>query len=44
MGTVLDVVRSWWTWRTWSNFEHAQNKRSEDVVELERSKDALRTQ
>ena len=36
-----DVVLSWWTW---SNFEHAQNKRSEDMVELERSKDAVRTQ
>ena len=43
MGTALDAVRSWWTWRTWSNFEHVQSKRSEDVVELERSKDVVRT-
>ena len=27
----------------WSNFEHVQKKRSEDVVELERSKDVVRT-
>ena len=43
MGTPEDIVRSWWTWKTWSNFEHAQNKRNEDVVELECSKDVVRT-
>ena len=35
MGTDLDVVRSSWTLMTWSNFEHAQNKRGEDVMKLE---------
>ena len=28
---------------SWSNFEHAQKKRGEDGVELERSKDVVRT-
>ena len=36
-------MRSSWTRRSWSNFEHAQKKRGEDGVELERSKDVVRT-
>ena len=30
-------------WRSWSNFEHAQKKGGEDGVEIERSKDVVRT-
>ena len=32
-----------WTWWSWSNFEYAQKKRGEDGVELECSKDVVRT-
>ena len=36
-------MRSLWSWLTWANFEHVQKNRSEDVSELERSKDSVET-